>query len=423
MQEKILDALRRAEPVFFPNPHYQQAAVTVQKDPRVEEARHRLDRFAPFLSAVFPEVAVRDGRIESPLRAVPYLAQRLRETAHFSGNLWLKEDAQLPVSGSIKARGGIYEVLHFAEQVALRHGKITPDTDYSFFLEPAMQKLLSSYEVSVGSTGNLGLSIGIIGRALGFSVTVHMSADARQWKKDRLRAIGARVVEYKSDYEEAVRQGRAQAAASDTTHFVDDENSEDLFLGYAVAGERLKEQIEEKGIPVDEDHPLFVYLPCGVGGGPGGVAYGIQNALGAHAHCLFVEPVQAPCMLLSILTQTHGEMSISYLGLHGRTEADGLAVGRASALVSRCMSPRLDALYTVPDEELYRYMRLLHESEGIYVEPSAAASFSGPSLVEARGLYPKEALSGANHILWATGGGMVPEEEKRNSLQYDTGSA
>ncbi len=385
----------------------------------IHDAHARLHRFAPWLAEAFPETAVTQGIIESELVPIPAMQQRLQVESGqpISGSLWLKKDSHLPISGSIKARGGIFEVLTHAEKLAFAAGLLSPNEDYRKLSTPAFKAFFSRYSIAVGSTGNLGLSIGIISARLGFKVTVHMSADAREWKKAKLRSHGVNVVEYEQDYGVAVEEGRKAAQSDANCFFIDDENSRTLFLGYAVAGERLKAQFTEQGIRVDADHPLFVYLPCGVGGGPGGVAFGLKMAFGDHVHCLFAEPTHSPCMLLGVYTGLHDTIAVQDLGIDNLTAADGLAVGRASGFVGRAMERLLDGFYTLDDQTLYDMLGWLAQEGNIRLEPSALAGMAGPKLVcgdsgyhQLQGL-TADLLRHATHLVWATGGGMVPEDE------------
>lgn len=419
----LIRTMKNGEEVFWVNPDAGKPATEDIPVSKIADARERLRRFAPYIAKVFPETAATGGIIESPLREIPHMKEVLgrKKGVSLRGRLLLKCDSHLPISGSIKARGGIYEVLTFAEEVALKSGMLTVQDDYSILAEERFRKLFSEYAVAVGSTGNLGLSIGIMSARLGFQVTVHMSADARQWKKDLLRQKGAIVVEYQADYEKAVEEGRKQAARNPKCHFVDDENSLTLFLGYSVAGERTAKQLKDMNVTVDSGHPLFVYLPCGVGGGPGGVAFGLKQVFGDSVHCFFAEPVQAPCMLLGLMTGLHNKISVQDIGLTGHTAADGLAVGRPSALVGRVVGNMLDGLFTVDDDRLYALLAMLASSEEIRIEPSAAAGFPGFELVQSLREYAARfdagALENATHIVWATGGSMVPKEEMENYIK------
>ncbi|MGO5000059.1 D-serine ammonia-lyase [Oceanisphaera sp. W20_SRM_FM3] len=424
----LLDQLVALRPVSWFNPERLPAeqaltAVGLTADD-VQDASQRLDRFAAYFSVAFPETATSQGRLESPIQPIARMQQALNEQfqTNLTGELWLKMDNLLPISGSIKARGGIYEVLQHAEKLALKAGLLQRTDDYAQLHSEPFRTFFSQYRIAVGSTGNLGLSIGMIGAKLGFQTSVHMSADARAWKKALLRENGVTVVEYNSDYSVAVAAGRAQAADDPYCHFVDDENSVQLFLGYAVAGERLKAQLEQAGIMIDRANPLFVYLPCGVGGGPGGVAFGLKLAFGDAVHCIFAEPTHSPCMLLGVYTGLHDQISVQDLGIDNLTTADGLAVGRPSGFVGRLMSPMLDGFYTLSDEEMLSWLGLLNAQEGIQLEPSALAGMPGPwRLIEDEGYLQRlgltpERLGRAHHLVWATGGGMVPPAEMAKYL-------
>ncbi|MDN6601537.1 MAG: D-serine ammonia-lyase [Corynebacterium flavescens] len=412
-----LTHLRHATPTsWLPKPLPLSA---MRLDPAlITDAQARLQRFAPWLARHFPDTDA--GIIESPLQRAANVQEFLdvRFGHSLEGQLWLKRDDSLAVSGSIKARGGIHEVLMAAERLA---DSLAPDLPNS----PAEQDaerfadLLDSAEfqlaaarrpIVVGSTGNLGLSIGTVGPALGFPTQVHVSVDAKAWKKELLRAKGAQVIEHSGLFSEAIAQARTAAKEIPGAYFVDDEYSFGLLAGYAVAALRLEKQLHESGVEVSHENPLHVYLPCGVGGGPGGVTFGLKHVFGDNVHCHFVEPTTSPCMFLGVLSGKGHAVSCQDYGLSGHTLADGLAVQRPSQLIVDYVAPHVSGFHTVEDTVMLAGVDWLHAREEVDVEVSATAGLSIPW---------REDLIGAQgtHLVWLTGGSLVPAHEREELLR------
>ncbi len=401
--EPLIRKVMNTEEVLWKNPREGLEGHNTLSKADILEAEARLNRFAPYFQKVFPET---NGIIESHVTEINSMKKKLEKEWNtlIPGRLLLKRDDRLPIAGSIKARGGIYEVIKHAEKLAIGHALLTKNDDYSVLADKKFTEFFSAFSITVGSTGNLGLSIGIMSAKLGFKVTVHMSSDAKQWKKDLLREKGVNVVEHQADYSIAVEEGRKECEKKLTCHFIDDENSQDLFLGYAVAALRLKKQLDHMNVTVDEENPLNVYLPCGVGGGPGGIAFGLHHVFGDHVHCYFAEPTHSPSMLLGLMTDLHEKISVQDFGIDNVTAADGLAVGRPSGFVGRVIKPIIDGVYTVSDERLYQMLRWLFDKESIKLEPSALAGMSGPVMTAVDGK-----CGPGTHLVWATGGSLVPQ--------------
>lgn len=427
-KEGVLARLKIGEPLLWTNPEQLPAdsvlpGLSLQYED-IQAAADRLARFAPLLTDLFPELEASRGVIESDLRTIPEMEAWMNQQAagRLKGRVMIKADHDLPVAGSVKARGGIYEVLLLAEELTLEKGLLVPGDDLRTLGLPQVRDFFHGHTVSVGSTGNLGLSIGITAAALGFKAVVHMSREAKQWKKERLRSRGVTVIEHDADYSAAVAAGRATARSDPDNYFVDDEDSRALFSGYSVAGLRLKSQLAQGGIRVDRDHPLLVYLPCGVGGAPGGITFGLKHLFGDAVHCFFAEPVQAPCMLLGLLSGFSPPPAVGAVGLGMKTAADGLAVGSASALVGQMIKNLVSGVYTIDDDSLFRFVHALYLTENIRIEPSAAAGFAGPFFVcqssagenwlAANRMTGR--LSRATHIIWTTGGSLLPPAEFRS---------
>ena len=377
------------------------------------EARSDLDRaladwamLAPLLARVFPDLAASGGRIGSDLIPVPDVT-----FGPLPGRVLIKGDHALPVAGSIKARGGIFEVFMCAVTQARAAGLLGPDDPVTKLA--GARDFFASRTIAVGSTGNLGLSVGIAARALGYRCIVHMSNDAKPWKVERLRKLGVEVVLHTADYSAAVAAARAATARDPDGYFVDDEASALLFRGYSAAAAELAGQLDAMGIAVSRDRPICLYLPCGIGGAPGGIGYGARAMFGAAAHSVFVEPQQSASALCQMAFDAP---SVHDLGLTNRTEADGMAVATLSPLVRAKMQQRLAGVCTVGDADMLRWVAA-GAAQGLRFEPSATAGFAGPLhlMASAAGAgfrarhMPGVAPGDITHIVWATGGRFVPD--------------
>ena len=104
----------------------------------VEDTRRRFERFAPALHRLFPS-GDWDGRIASPLIALP---------GDGGPPLWVKCDHALPIAGSVKARGGIHEVLG-----ALHHFSFWLD-DWDHVRRAADILAYNAISIDIGPTGH-----------------------------------------------------------------------------------------------------------------------------------------------------------------------------------------------------------------------------------------------------------------------------
>ena len=409
----LRDTVRAGQSALWVNPAYVPAADPVARAD-LDQASDDWAMLAPLLARLFPELDVTDGRIASDLIAAPVGA-----FGDSAGTLLIKGDHALPVAGSIKARGGLFEVFICALTQARAAGVLGPDDLVTALAD--MRDFFASRTIAVGSTGNLGLSVGIAARALGYACVVHMSNDAKPWKVDRLRNLGVEVVLHTADYSTAVAAARDATADDPDSYFVDDESSELLFRGYSAAAAELAAQLDAMGITIGPDRPLCLYLPCGIGGAPGGIAYGARAMFGPHAHSFFVEPQQSASALCQMAFDAP---SVHDLGLSNRTEADGMAVATLSPLVHARMQDRLAGVCTVGDADMLRWVAAGY-AHGLQFEPSATAGFAGPQhlMNSAAGKafrahhmaqVPDENIT---HVVWATGGLFVPDAAHRAFLE------
>ena len=89
------------------------------------------------------------------------------------------------------------------------------------------------------------------------------------------------------------------------------------------------------------------------------------------------------------------------------------------------MQPLLSGVFTVADDTLFAHLVRVLDALGERIEPSAAAGFSGPAMLSGttagqawlRSTGIDAVLHQATHLVWTTGGLLVPDAQYQGFVQ------
>jgi threonine dehydratase len=207
------------------------------------------------------------------------------------------------------------------------------------------------------SSGNHGQAVALAARALGARAVVVMPTTAPAIKVERTRAFGAEVIFAGTTSADRRVRAEAEVAARGLT-MVPPFDHEWIIAGQGTAGLEILEQQPEVAA---------VLVPIGGGGLIAGVAAAIKQSRPG-VRIIGVEPVGAAAMKASIAAGHPVSLP--------KTEsiADGLMPVRPGDLTFAHVHAFVDAILTIPDEDIVSAVVWLFANAKLVVEPSGAAA-------------------------------------------------
>jgi len=271
------------------------------------------------------EAAARRLRVcRTPLLRSAWLSDRCQ------ADVWIKLESVQP-GGSFKIRGA-YNVLM---QLRAAHPEVSA--------------------VVTASAGNHGVAMSLAARDLGITLRVHVPKTAPEAKRKTLVANGATLIE-QSDYDEAERAAREDAATSGTM-YISPYNHPDVIAG---AGTVALEMLE--------DSPDLDAIVVPLGGG--GLLAG--TALVAGEHVRRVRVIGAEAESSPVFTAALSAGAITPVEVHP-TLADGLAGNlEPGSATFGMVRDRVDAVALVSESSIETSMRSLVWREQLVAEGAGA---------------------------------------------------
>ena len=297
---------------------------------------------------------------------------------------FLKIETGLP-TGSFKVRGALY-----ALSVNLAAGAVR--------------------EVVCASTGNHGAAVAWAAQLLGIPATIFLPVNPNPVKADRIRALGARLVESGSDLSAAIEAAYAHAERA-PAFFLHDARDPDVPAGAGTIGVEIVDQLPT----VDA-----VFVPMGDTALIRGVASAVKQRRPS-IRIVGVVAERAPAYLRSWekARMADGSRLRTPRASAGQAEqdgddvvetatcdtiADGLAIRRPLADNVRMIRVLVDEVIAVGEQEMIEAIERLSAREQVIAEPAGAAA--------AAALLKRPSDSGTIVAL-VTGGNITPQLRKR----------
>lgn len=247
------------------------------------------------------------------------------------GDLFLKLESELP-TGSFKVRGAIY-----ALSINIRNRAIG--------------------EVIAASTGNHGAAVAYAGRLMKIPVTIFLPDRPNRTKAQRIRELGARVVEAGADLSAAIDAAYDHARRTGA-FFLHDAADPDVPVGAGTIGLEIVDELPQVET---------IYVPMGDTALIRGVAAAAKH-LKPGIRIVGAVAREAPAYYLSFQQGAAVETATA------DTIADGLAVRRALQPNVDEVRALVDEVRLVSEQEMLATIGLLDRRDGIIAEPAAAAA-------------------------------------------------
>jgi len=260
---------------------------------------------------------------------------RLERAASLSApgrDLYLKLECELP-TGSFKVRGAVHSLSVNITNRPLR-------------------------AVVAASTGNHGAAVAYAGRLLGVPATIFLPSHPNPVKAQRIRDLGATLVETGTDLTAAIDAAREFASAGRDTFFLHDAEDGEIPAGTAQIGREIVEQLPSTSA---------IYVPMGDTALIRGVAAAVK-ALQPSIRIVGVAASNAPAYYRSWHEGTTIETESA------NTIADGLAVRRPLLQNVADIRRLVDEVVLVSEQEMLDAIARLLFDEGVTAEPAGAAA-------------------------------------------------